>query len=185
VRDCCLHVCGLSCDLAVCGSAISCSQNMLIMVRFNCQSYHCAFPTAKTSVATSLLQMLEREPEDAAARKRRLSREANQRWRQKADVKERERKRAAMHAAIRAARRAVTRRLDVHTQLCRRPCPDLHLRTWQKHHIRLCCELKQKRHAAPCFPRLHQAGVRGHGWHHADCASSCLHLVFNRLGESV
>eukprot|EP00953_Heterococcus_sp_UTEX-ZZ885_P018840 10521-Heterococcus_DN1.PRE.1 len=54
------------------------------------------------------LQMLEVTFEDAAARKSRLSREANQRWRQKADVKERERKRAALYAPIRAARRAVT-----------------------------------------------------------------------------
>jgi hypothetical protein len=54
-----------------------------------------------------LLQMIEGISEDAAARKRRLSREANQRWRQKAEVKERERKRAALNAPIRAARRAV------------------------------------------------------------------------------
>jgi hypothetical protein len=52
--------------------------------------------------------MIQVNIEDAAARKRRLSREANQRWRQKADVKERERKRAALYAPIRAARRAVT-----------------------------------------------------------------------------
>jgi hypothetical protein len=51
--------------------------------------------------------MIENIPEDAAARKRRLSREANQRWRQKAEVKERERKRAALNVPIRAARRAV------------------------------------------------------------------------------
>jgi hypothetical protein len=51
--------------------------------------------------------MMQENIEDAAARKRRLSREANQRWRQKADVKERERKRAALYAPIRAARRAV------------------------------------------------------------------------------
>eukprot|EP00953_Heterococcus_sp_UTEX-ZZ885_P000697 894-Heterococcus_DN1.PRE.1 len=51
--------------------------------------------------------MIEGFPEDSATRKRRLSREANQRWRQKADVKERERKRAASNAPIRAATRAV------------------------------------------------------------------------------
>eukprot|EP00953_Heterococcus_sp_UTEX-ZZ885_P039052 20034-Heterococcus_DN1.PRE.1 len=88
--------------------------------------------------------MMQVSFEDAAARKRRLSREADQRWRQKAEVKERERKRAALNVPIRAARRAVAqmRLQDVHTQLCKRPCPDLHLR--QKHRIRLCCELKQK-----------------------------------------
>eukprot|EP00953_Heterococcus_sp_UTEX-ZZ885_P013820 7883-Heterococcus_DN1.PRE.2 len=59
---------------------------------------------SETSVATALLQMKQGNSEDAAARKRRLSREANQRWRQKADVKERERKRAAVNAPIRAAK---------------------------------------------------------------------------------
>jgi hypothetical protein len=61
----------------------------------------------KTSVAKALLQMMQVNFEDEAARKKRLSREANQRWRQRADVKERERKRAALYAPIRAARRSV------------------------------------------------------------------------------
>eukprot|EP00953_Heterococcus_sp_UTEX-ZZ885_P005141 3247-Heterococcus_DN1.PRE.2 len=51
--------------------------------------------------------MLSMICEDAATRKKRLRREATQRWRTKPEVQAREKEAAALNAPLRAARRAV------------------------------------------------------------------------------
>jgi hypothetical protein len=51
--------------------------------------------------------MLSMNCEDAAARKKRLRREATQRWRSKPEVQAREKELAVLNAPLRAARRAV------------------------------------------------------------------------------
>jgi hypothetical protein len=110
--------------------------------------------------------MKQGNSDDAAARKRRLSREANQRWRQKADVKERERKRAALYAPIRAARRSVVQmRLQAgraYTALqaaLARPAPENMAEASRQVVLRAeakaeAAALQLKNHAAPCYTRL-------------------------------